>query len=81
MALVVLSCACKHTDCKNHCYVPISILSALTILSLSTQGVPIKIRAKISVLKGPGWCTQNGQTVESMHSINALFVTAAILAT
>ena len=36
----------------------------LTILSLSTQGIQIKIRAKISVLKGPGWCAQNGQTPE-----------------
>ena len=39
----------------EQCCVPTSILPVLTIFS--TQGVPIQIGEKRSVLKG--WCTQN----------------------
>ena len=46
------------------CRVPISILPVLTILSLSTQGVPISIAAKRNVPKGPGCCPHNGKNIE-----------------
>ena len=58
----------EREDCGLQGRVPIPILSVLVLLSKAFQ---IQFhRGEISVLKGPGWCTQKGQTAEcgSMHA-------------